>query len=59
MLMDLAQKRQGAISALQAKVAGQTAQLTEMSELERHVAELKGLVASLALQAKEQRVAMR
>jgi hypothetical protein len=59
MLVDLAQKQQGAIRALQAKLAAQAAQLTEMSKLERQMTELKGLVASLTLNAKDERVAMR
>jgi hypothetical protein len=66
MLVALAQKQQAAareqktvIDALKSKVDAQAVQLIEMSELERQVAELKSLVASLAIQAREERVAMR
>jgi trimeric autotransporter adhesin len=52
MLLSLAQQQQK-------QIAAQAAQLTKVSELERQVAELKGLVASLALHAKDERVAMR
>ena len=40
-------------------LTAQAQRLAEMSELERQVAELKGLVAALTLQAKDERVAMR
>jgi len=47
------------VQQLHKQIAAQAVQLAEMSELERQVAELKSLVASLTSQTTDERVAMR